>query len=136
MRGWFTNEPRRRTGRDDTVTGQPRPAQFSCQVHQHDQALVLSVAGPLDLATQPAFAEAVRSALRTDASSVVVDLAAVTFMASPGLAVLVEALEESMRANKSLHVVVGDTVAARSIEVTGLGQVLPLAPDVRTALDG
>nr|CTQ90348.1 hypothetical protein [Kibdelosporangium sp. MJ126-NF4] len=94
----------------------------------------MSATGAIDLASQATFAEAIQDALRQTAPSVVVDLAGVTFLASPGLAVLVEAQEQSMRADKDLQVAVGNEIVAHALELTGLGQVLSLVPDVETAL--
>ncbi|WP_168211296.1 STAS domain-containing protein [Actinosynnema sp. ALI-1.44] len=109
---------------------------MQCRVEERDHAVIVSVTGAVDLVGQAAFADAVRDALGREPSSVVIDLAGVTFLASPGLAVLVEAQENAMRAHKSLQVAVGNGIAARSLEVTGLAQVLSLVPDTDTALGG
>lgn len=116
------------------MTEQAKRAPFRCVVEQNEHAIVVSASGAIDLTTQAAFAENVQEALQREASSVVIDLAGVTFLASPGLAVLVEAQENAMRAQKNLHIAVGSTVVKRSIELTGLGQILPLVPDLDTAL--
>lgn len=105
-----------------------------CQVEQRGHTVIVSVTGAIDLASQATFAETVRDALRRGTSSVVIDLAGVTFLASPGLAVLVDAHEDAMRTNKDLQVAVGNEIVGRSIELTGLAQILSLVPDVRTAL--
>lgn len=118
------------------MTEQKDNADFECRATQQGNTTVLTPVGALDLATQATFAEAVQRAFRREASSVVIDLAGVTFLASPGLAVLVEAQEHSMRTHKSLRVAAGNEAVKRSIELTGLAQILSLAPDVRTALDG
>lgn len=118
------------------MTEQAKHAPLDCQVEQQEHAVVVSVTGIIDLATQAAFADAVRDALHRETSSVVIDLARVTFLASPGLAVLVEAQEDAMRLHKDLHVAIGNETVKRSIEITGLGQILSLAPDLRTALGG
>jgi anti-sigma B factor antagonist len=109
---------------------------FQCRVEQREHAVVVSVTGAIDLATQATFAEAIRDALRRETSSVVIDLAGVTFFASPGLAALVEAQEDAMRSHKDLFVTVGNEVVKRSVELTGLARILPLVPDVQTALGG
>jgi anti-sigma B factor antagonist len=116
------------------VTEQKNDGRFQCRVEQREHAVVVSVSGAVDLATQATFAEAIRDALQRETSSVVIDLAAVTFFASPGLAALVEAQEVAMRTHKDLHVAVGNEVVKRSIELTGLAQILSLVPDVQTAL--
>jgi anti-sigma B factor antagonist len=116
------------------VTEQKNDGSFQCRVEQREHVVVVSVSGTIDLTTQAGFAEAVRDALRRETSSVVIDLAGVTFFASPGLAALVEAQEDAMRTHKNLSVAVGNGVVKRSIELTGLAQILSLVPDVQTAL--
>jgi anti-anti-sigma factor len=107
-----------------------------CRVEQRGHTVLVSVTGAIDVTTQDTFAEAVRDALQREMSSVVIDLAAVTFLASPGLAVLVEAQEHAMRTHKDLQVAIGNEVVKRSIQLTGLAQILSLVPDVETALGG
>jgi anti-anti-sigma factor len=118
------------------VSEQENDGRFQCRVEQRDHAVVVLVTGAVDLTTQATFAEAIRDALQRETSPVVIDLAGVTFFASPGLAALVEAQEDAMRTHKDLYVAVGNEVAKRSIELTGLAQILSLVPDVQTALDG
>jgi anti-anti-sigma factor len=130
--------PIKRTERDGagTVTEQEHHTPIHCQVEQREHAVVVSVTGAIDLTTQPTFSEAVHAALQRRTSSVVIDLAGVTFLGSPGLAVLVEAQEDAMRMHKDLQVAVGNEIVGRSIELTGLAQILSLVPDVETALGG
>jgi anti-anti-sigma factor len=130
--------PIKRTERDgaETVTEQENDSPIQCRVEQREHAVIVSVTGAIDLATQATFAETIRDALQQGTSSLVIDLAGVTFLASPGLAVLVEAQEDAMRMHKDLHVAVGNDVVARSIELTGLPQILSVVPDVETALGG
>jgi anti-sigma B factor antagonist len=118
------------------VTGQNADARLDCRVEQRAHAVVVSVSGAIDLTTQETFADTVRDALQLETSSVlVIDLADVTFMSSPGLAVLVDAQENAMRTQKHLHVAIGDGAAKRAIELTGLAQILSLVPDVQAALN-
>ncbi len=117
------------------MTGQDADTRLDCQVEQRGHAIVVSVAGAVDLTTQGIFADAVAEALRGRAAVVVIDLADVKFMSSPGLAVLVDAHENAMRAHKVVHVAIGTGVVKRSIDVTGLGEILSLVPDVQTALE-
>ncbi|CAM3588179.1 STAS domain-containing protein [Kibdelosporangium persicum] len=110
-------------------------ARLHCRVEQREETVVISVSGAIDLATQATFAETIQRAFQGDEQAVVIDLTGVTFLASPGLAVLVEAQENAMRAQKDLRVAVGNDTVKRSIEITGLAQILSLAPDLRAALD-
>ncbi|MCE7010201.1 STAS domain-containing protein [Kibdelosporangium philippinense] len=130
----MSTDRRAPTRRDNIVTEQAKRANFDCVVEQQEHAVVVSASGAIDLATQTTFAEKVHEALHRQPTSVVIDLAGVTFLASPGLAVLVEAQEKAMRLRKKLHIAVGSAAVKRSIDVTGLGQILSLVPDVGAAL--
>jgi anti-sigma B factor antagonist len=123
-------------GQDQTVTEQKDAAHLEYRLELRPHAVVVSVTGTIDMTTQATFAQAVQEAWQQEKPMVVIDLAGVTFIASPGLAVLVEAQENAMRTQKDLHVAIGNEAVRRSIELTGLAQILSLTPDVRTALGG
>jgi anti-sigma B factor antagonist len=116
------------------LTEQKDDANFECRLGHQANATVVTVIGALDLVTQATFTETVQESFERDTPSVVIDLSGVTFLASPGLAVLVEAQEIAMRTNKNLHVAVGNETVRRSVELTGLAQILSLVPDVQAAL--
>lgn len=118
------------------MTERRAPSGLDCLLEQRDHAVVMSVVGQIDLATQHIFAEAVHELLDRETRPVVIDLAGVTFLGSPGLAVLVEAQEKAMRLQRDLHVATGNDVVRRSIEITGLAKILPLVPTVHIALNG
>ena len=58
----------------------------------HDQAAVFVVDGQVDMHTSPELRQQLRGALNNKASPVIVDLTAVSFIDSSGLATLIEAL--------------------------------------------
>ncbi len=118
------------------MTERRAPSGLDCVLEHRDQAVVMSVTGQIDLATQHVFAEAVHEMLDRETLPVVIDLAGVTFLGSPGLAVLVEAQEKAMRLQRDLHVATGNDIVRRSIELTGLAKILPLVPTVQIALNG
>jgi anti-anti-sigma factor len=107
-----------------------------CRVVQHRDTHVVSVLGEVDMATAPALAEAVRSALDQSRHLVVVDLTEVAFMGSAGLGVLLSAHESATRTQRYVRVVVGKSVVRRSTEIAGLDQVLALYNTVEDALSG
>lgn len=98
---------------------------------------VLSVAGEIDALTAPMLQAAIRSGLSENGpGQLVLDLTAVTFLGSAGLAVLVGAVREAGRQHASLRIVADNTrPVLRPIEVTGLDSVLPVYNTVRDALD-
>ena len=101
-----------------------------------DDAVVISVAGELDTLTTPRLRVAVREALdEAMGAAVVVDLTEVTFLGSPGLAALVDAVASANRRGGPLRIVVDNTrPVIRPIELTGLDDVLALYETVDEAL--
>lgn len=95
--------------------------------------VVVTVRGELDLATAPILREQL-STVDKDAARVVVDLSAVTFIGSAGLALLVEAHNECAGRGASLAVVATGTVVPRAIEITSLDEVFEVHPTAEAAL--
>jgi anti-sigma B factor antagonist len=102
-----------------------------------DRAMIVDVTGEIDLSSQPEFSDAVRQAMDGTSPVIVLDLTEVTFMGSVGLRVLVETQAEAWRAERTLRVVVDGTGAAhRSLEISGLEQVLTVYTTLGEALAG
>ncbi|HET8642791.1 MAG TPA: anti-sigma factor antagonist [Pseudonocardiaceae bacterium] len=101
-----------------------------------DDSIVVSVAGEIDTLTTPRLRQAVGEAIDEAAGgSVIVDLTSVTFLGSPGLAALVEAVGQAQRRGGPLRVVVDRSrPVLRPIELTGLDDVLALYETVEEAL--
>jgi anti-sigma B factor antagonist len=97
-----------------------------------DDVLVVRVAGEVDLRTAPQLEKALDETLeQMTGGRVVVDLADVFFLGSPGLAVLAKAAAKADQQSCQLRIVVGiNPLVRRSIEVTGLDQVLVLCVNV------
>jgi anti-sigma B factor antagonist len=91
-------------------------------------AVVVTVTGEVDMLTAPRLREAVRAALDDPrAGEVVIDLTAVTFLGSSGLAALVHARQDAARRGEPLRVVVDHArPVIQPIKVTGLDGVLAL----------
>ena len=106
------------------------------QSPQRDVAVV-RVCGEVDLSTAPAFEAAVSQVLVAKPRALVIDLRAVTFLASRGLAALVEAQQQATRAGSRMRVVVGNSRAVkRPIVATGLGGTFEIHTDLGSALEG
>lgn len=101
-----------------------------------DGAIVVTVAGELDMLTTPRLRVAVSDALEdAKGAPVVLDLTRVTFMGSPGLAALVEAVRHAERRGGPLRIVVDNArPVVRPIQLTGLDDVLVLYSTVDEAL--
>jgi anti-sigma B factor antagonist len=88
-------------------------------------SVIVRAVGELDVASAPSFEEELRHALATDASTIVVDLARVTFMDSTGLRALLVATGTS-NMNKRVGVRRELTTAVqRTLEVSGMAEKLP-----------
>jgi anti-sigma B factor antagonist len=103
---------------------------------QHGAAVVLSVAGELDVLTGSLLRRALSESLSDPAAElVIVDLTQVTFMSSTGIAVLVDANWEAEQRSKPLRVVVDHTTqVVRVLQTTGIQDLLDDYPDLDTAL--
>jgi anti-anti-sigma factor len=97
-----------------------------------DDVLIVRVAGEVDLRTAPQLEEALDETLeRMTGGRVIVDLTDVFLLGSPGLAVLAKAAATADQHSCRLRIVVGlNPLVRRSIEVTGLDQVLVLCVNV------
>lgn len=105
-------------------------------VRREPAAIVVFADGEVDVLTVGRLRTAVDEALRDAAGRpVVVDLTAVTFLGSHGLAALAEAASKAERRREPLRVVVDQTRAViRPLQITGLDEVLALYYSVEEAL--
>jgi anti-sigma B factor antagonist len=101
-----------------------------------DDVLVVRVTDEVDVRTAPTLQEALDETVeRMTGGRVVVDLTDVAFFGSPGLAVLAAAAAKADQHDCELRIVVGiNPIVRRSIEVTGLDQVLVLCVNVLEAV--
>jgi anti-sigma B factor antagonist len=95
---------------------------LSVSRREADGAVVVRVAGEIDMYTGPQVQEAIGESLREVAvRSVVIDLNGVTFFSSVGLATLVNAVKQADELHKGLRIVVGaNRVVRRPLEATGM----------------
>ncbi|HEV2782279.1 MAG TPA: STAS domain-containing protein [Actinophytocola sp.] len=94
-------------------------------VVKQGDAVVLEVSGEVDMATAPRLPTHVLEAIDTRPMVLVIDLAAVHFFGSSGLAVLVDAQQES-DAQTQLRIVASRADVLRPLQVTGLDKALAL----------
>lgn len=107
---------------------------MSTSVETRDGATVLTVTGEVDLATAPALENAIDAALGAGPAGLVIDLTAVSFLASAGMAALVAAHQ---RAGKTSIAVVADGPAtSRQLKMTSLDQVFAMHTTLADALNG
>ncbi|MFC4852623.1 STAS domain-containing protein [Actinophytocola glycyrrhizae] len=102
-----------------------------------DDAVVVDVAGEVDLDTAPRLREAIAVAIdEAGSGTCVVDLTDVPYLGSSGLSALLDANREAAARQAPLRIVVdANRPVIRPIEITGLDQVLHLYHSVEEALD-
>jgi anti-sigma B factor antagonist len=102
--------------------------------HPRADAAVLAVVGELDTLTAPELDTALRELLDEPRPRLVVDLTGVTFLASSGLAVLIQAAHRAEDSDRVLHLVVSARAVLRPLQITGADQLFTLHSEITTAL--
>lgn len=102
---------------------QPLMSDFEAPTFHDDDRVVVAPAGECDLRSRDRLTETLLAAVRS-ATTVVVDLTAVTFFDSSGLHALVTAHHAALRRSGSLHVVNATGTVATVLEMTGLMELL------------
>jgi anti-sigma B factor antagonist len=103
--------------------------------HRLPHAVVITATGEVDLATSGHLANVVQTGFDGCQGMVVIELSAVTFLSSIGLAVLIEAQQTADRSRQSLRIVVGDgRPVIRAIVASGLSDRLPVFRSLEEAL--
>ena len=101
--------------------------QFRAEVVELGDGLgVVALAGEVDIDTAPQFKQAVRAAIDGGASSLIVDMAAVTFIDSTALGVLVSGVRQVRERDGALAVVSVEENINRIFELTGLNRILAI----------
>jgi anti-sigma B factor antagonist len=106
-------------------------------VHGHVKAIVVTVAGEIDMLTVERLRSAVAAGFDQlgDDEILIVDLTGVTFLGSPGLQALVDVTNAAHRRREPLRIVVDQNrPVIRPIQVTGLDSVLALFDTVEQAM--
>jgi anti-sigma B factor antagonist len=109
----------------DAAITRPRPG-----------AAVLWVQGEVDTLTATLFADAVAELVDGPEPTLVVDLTGVTFLASSGLAVLIQGAHRAEERNARLRLVVATRAVWRPLEITGTDQLFDMHSDVHDAIGG
>jgi anti-sigma B factor antagonist len=95
-------------------------------------AVVLTVAGEIDMTTAPALEDAVRKALTEGPTTLVIDLSGAEFFSSAGIAVVM--LAHRNDSGVALRVVATDRIVLRPLELTGLTDDLAIYDSLDAAL--
>lgn len=97
-------------------------------------AVVLAAAGIVDMAAAPALADQVGAVLRRRPETLVIDLTGVTFLATAGMSILMEAHRKSEESGISFRVVAQGHVTVKPMQLMGIDDLLAIYPTVSTAL--
>jgi anti-sigma B factor antagonist len=111
----------------------PGPGELGVTFEQPDaRHALLVVEGEIDTLTAGSLERALTELLDDTSEVLVVDLSAVTFLASSGLAVLIRAAHQA--GERRLRLVSTARAVLRPMEITGSDQLFDLYPDRATAL--
>jgi anti-anti-sigma factor len=106
---------------------------FAVHERSVDGVTVVEVHDVVDMLTAPLLGTAIGTALAGSPRGLVIDLTAVTFLASAGMTVLVKA-KEQVQPPTGFAVVAEGPVTSRPLKLVGLDDVLNLYPTVEDAL--
>lgn len=99
-------------------------------------AVVLTAEGIVDMAAAPALTNHIRAILRRRPPLLVVDLTGVSFLATAGMSVLMEAERKSRELAIAFRVVAQGPVTVKAMELLGIDDLLGIYPTVTAALCG
>ena len=102
-------------------------------VESHGDAMVLKVAGDIGLATAPQLTEVALAILDRKPHTMIVDMSRVSFLASAGLAALVELHRRAAEEVRFRVVAAGSTVV-RPLSLSGLDTLITVRPTLTDAL--
>jgi anti-sigma B factor antagonist len=94
----------------------------------NDNTHLIAVRGEVHVSTAPEFSERLNEAIATGKTGVVIDMAAVEFIDSTGLSVLLNALRRVTRQQGRLALVVSNPTVLRLFEITRLDSTFDIAP--------
>ncbi|UMB69446.1 STAS domain-containing protein [Mycobacterium paraterrae] len=104
--------------------------------HDDGHTVVLAAEGIMDMSAAPILTERIRTVLRRRPEALIVDLSGVTFLATAGMSVLMEAGRKSEELAISFRVVAHGPVTAKPMQLLGIHDLLDIYPSVATALGG
>jgi anti-sigma B factor antagonist len=96
---------------------------------REDDGVRVVLAGELDIGSAPEVEQVLRKVESDGAQTLTIDLRGLTFMDSTGLRMLVAADKRAKDAGRSLRIVRGPAPVQRILDLTGLGDKLPLVDD-------
>ncbi|MDQ6750236.1 MAG: STAS domain-containing protein [Actinomycetota bacterium] len=96
---------------------------------------VITLSGELDVATVPVFDDALRAAIESGHTALVVDLIELTFMDSTGLMVLLNGLRRVMRKDGRLVLACANPTVLRLFDITGTSATFTIVETREQAIE-
>ncbi|MFC9947224.1 STAS domain-containing protein [Streptomyces pratensis] len=103
--------------------------------HPADSIAVLTVAGEIDVDSVPALRTRALELIRQGRPHLVLDLAPVEFCDSSGLNAMIGILRYAKDRHGSLSLAAAPPHLARLLDVTGVGELIPVLPTTAEAVD-
>lgn len=104
------------------------------RVEQHQQTVVISLAGSFDAVTAGQAECTIGTQLDTGQQPVVLDLSRVDFMSSSGIRVLLTLLKKSQKLGGGFCLAAPQPGVQRTLEIAGLVRVLQVYPSLEEAV--
>ena len=108
-------------------------APFAITRNDLGSVAVLTVVGALDMITAPTLSTELHATLDERPGKLVVDLAGLDFLASAGMAALVDG-HRTAGEQTTFAVVAGGPATSRPLRITGLTEVFPVFPNLDAAV--
>jgi anti-sigma B factor antagonist len=103
-----------------------RHGELTIRIEQDRESVVLRASGELDIASAPGLEHSLLHVLEGGASSIVLNLTAVSFIDPAGLRVLLWAAGRSRDDGDRLRIDCGSPAVGQLLDLTGAGRKLPL----------
>jgi anti-sigma B factor antagonist len=109
---------------------------FSVDVQDGEQAVLIGVSGELDLASSPELERELERGTASEAELLIIDLRKLEFMDSTGLSVLVRAHQKATQSGKRFAIVKGPQQVERLLSLTGVAERLTVVDTPEELLAG
>ena len=109
---------------------------FSVDVQDGEQAVLIGVSGELDLASSPELERELERGTASAAELLIIDLRKLEFMDSTGLSVLVRAHQKATQSGKRFAIVKGPQQVERLLSLTGVAERLTVVDTPEELLAG
>lgn len=113
-----------------------QPASFTVHTDVETTYTVLALGGVIDMASAPQVAERIGAVLRERPALLIFDLSAVTFLATAGMSILMEAHRRCGELSLDCRVVAHGPVTLRPMQLLGIDHMLQLYDTVDLAIAG